>query len=187
MNETNAESVREMNTDVATPPPAASPSLGALPDEARVWVYPVARDLESAEQTAIVEGMLPFFEDWKSHGRVVHGAVAVLAGRFVVLAAQMDGGDISGCGIDASVHALEPLLARLGLELSPPLDVHYRSAAGSIVSVDRLQFKHAVDRGLVTGSAVVYDTNVDNLGILRRLGLERVARESWHSRAFGIH
>ena len=168
------------------PAPTATETLESLPDDANVWVYPVARDLTAAEQDAVVENFQPFLDAWSSHGRRVHGAVAVLFGRFSVVAAKVDGGDISGCGIDASVHALTPTAEKLGFSICGPLDIHYKTADGSIVSVDRLTFKLAADGGLVDGSTIVYTGDVRTLGDLRTSGLDRVARDSWHARAFGL-
>ncbi len=131
--------------------------------------------------------MQPFLADWQSHGRRVLGAAAILHGRFVVVAAALEvPGDISGCGIDASVHALQPVADELGIRFCNPLDVHYRAASGSIVSVDRLTFKQAVSGGLVDGGTSVYNTTLQTLGELRTRGIEIPARESWHARAFGL-
>lgn len=169
------------------PAPTATASLDTLPDEARVWVYATDRDLTPDEQEAIVERMRPFFDDWQSHGRRVTGAAAVLYGRFVVLAATLDSGDISGCGIDASVHALEPLGGELGFGFCNPLDVQYRTGEGSIVSVDRLQFKEAAQRGLVNANTEVANPDVRTLGALRKNGLVVRAGDSWHARAFDLN
>lgn len=170
-----------------TPAPTATPTLESLPDEARVWIYPVDRDLTAAVQETIIERMHPFLSDWQSHGRRVRGAAAILYGRFVVVAATLDApGDISGCGIDASVHALQPVADALGIRFCNPLDVHYRAASGSIVSVDRLKFKQAVAGGLVDGGTAVYNTTLQTLGELRTRGIEVPARESWHARAFSL-
>jgi hypothetical protein len=168
------------------PAPTATETLESLPDEARVWVYPVARDLSGEEQDSVVESFQPFLDQWTSHGRRVHGAVVVLFARFIVVAATVNDGDISGCGVDASVHVLNPISQKLGFTICGPLDIHYKTAEGSIVSVSRLAFKQAADRGLVDGSTIVYSGDVETLGQLRTGGLERTVRDSWHARAFGV-
>lgn len=171
---------------VEVPAPAATESLDELPDEAKIWVYPTDRELTADDQQALISGLEDFLDSWVSHGRRVHGAAAILHAKFVVIAATLAEGDISGCGIDASVHALNPLAERLGFGFANPLDIHYRAGSGGIVSVDRLKFAEAVSRGLVDGSTVVYNPDLTTLGQLRTGGLESIARESWHGRAFGL-
>lgn len=176
----------EVEMSMEVPAPAATQSLDELPDHARIWIYPTDRELTASDQRMIIDGLRSFLETWESHGRRVDGAAAILHARFVVIAATKADGDMSGCGIDASVHALLPISEQLGFEFANPLDVHYRSGAGAIVSVDRLRFAEAVNRGLVDGSTIVYNPDLTTLGELRTSGLESTARESWHGRAFGL-
>src|SRR5690606_30936818 len=95
----------EVTMSVEVPAPAATKSLDELPDEARIWIYPTDRELTAADQQALIEGLEDFLESWESHRRPVDGAAAILHARFVVIAATLADGDMSGCGIDASVHA----------------------------------------------------------------------------------
>ena len=79
----------------------------SLSDEARCWIYIAERRLTEAEQTTLLEALQPFFAGWASHGRPVKGTATVLEDRFLVVAGAIAGGEISGCGIDASVHAAQ--------------------------------------------------------------------------------
>ncbi len=175
-----------MNDAMEIPAPTATAALESLPNEARIWTYALSRDLTQVEQEQVLGQLERFFANWQSHGRQVRGAGAVLHGRFVIIAATVDSGDISGCGIDASVHVVTPLAERLGIAICGPLDIHYRAASGSLVTVDRLTFKNAAEGGLVDGDTVVYRVDLETLGQLRTQGLECRARESWHARAFDL-
>ena len=160
--------------------------LPRLPDEARVWIYAADRHLGPVEQERLTSILNSFCAVWKSHGRPVESASAVLAGRFAVIAGRIVDGDISGCGIDASVHALDTAAQELGLTWLPSLSVLYRDPSGQIQSVPRPQFREKVRSGEVDSATMVFDLTLETLGELRSGGFERPAGESWHARIFGI-
>ena len=158
-----------------------------LPDAARCWIYVAERPLTEAEQTALLNALETFFEGWVSHGRPVHGAATCLDDRFLVVAGTlMQEGTISGCGIDASVHAVEEAAQRLGLRWASPLLVFYRDADDTVVSLPRSAFKKLVADGTVNAETQVFDVSLTTLGQLRSGGFEQPAGDSWHARVFRI-
>ncbi len=160
----------------------------SLPDEARCWIYVADRPLTDAEQASLLDHLNTFFGGWASHGRPVHGAAACLEGRFLAVAGMLarDAGSISGCGIDASVHAVEEAAQQLGLTWSSPLLVFYRDTDGTINSLPRSVFKKLVADGTVTAETRVFDVSLMTLGQLRNGAFEKPAGSSWHARVFRI-
>lgn len=161
-------------------------SLNFLPDSARVWLYAADRSLAEADQIRLVELLKSFSGSWHSHGRRVESAATVLEGRFAVIAGDIPGGDISGCGIDASVHALERAAAELNLTWLPALYVHYRAEDGSPASASRQEFRSMAKSGLVTASTTVFDLSIESLGELRSGRFEQAAEATWHGRVFRL-
>ena len=160
--------------------------LNQLPDESRIWIYAADRDLDQTEQERISSILDSFCTNWKSHGRPVDSAAAVVAGRFAVIAGRIPAGDISGCGIDASVHALSAAAEELHLGWLSSLTVHYRDDGGRIQSLSRPEFREKVRSGEIDGSTAVFNLNLETLGELRGGFFELPARDAWHSRVFGI-
>ena len=159
----------------------------ALPDEARCWIYIADRRLTGVEQTALLDALRPFFQGWASHGRPVQGAATCLDDRFLIVAGALtQEGTISGCGIDASVHAVEEAAARLGIKWSSPLLVFYRDTDGTVDSLPRSAFKKRVANGTVTAETLVFDVSLTMLGQLRGGAFEKPAGASWHARVFRI-
>ena len=159
-----------------------------LPAEARLWIYPVDRMLDEDEQAALQEDLQAMLAGWTSHSRPVQGHVTVEAGRFLLLGAYLpNGGDISGCGIDASVHAVEAVAERQGVGLLSPLLVFYRDAEGLVQAVGRPSFRRLVRAGEVTAETRVFDLSITTVGELRAGRFERPAAESWHGRVFALH
>ncbi|MEX0820709.1 MAG: hypothetical protein WD021_01075 [Rhodothermales bacterium] len=160
--------------------------LRDLPDEARIWVYAADRDLNDLQEKRVAEILNDFCASWMSHGRPVESAADVLEGRFAVIAGRIVEGDISGCGIDASVHALEKASNELPFDWSPALTVHYRDENGGIRSVSRSDFRSLVRSGDVGPDTRVFDLNIQSLADLREDKFEQAAANTWHARAFRL-
>lgn len=159
-------------------------SFHHLPDDARIWIYAADRDLNELEENRTIEILQTFCASWASHGRPVLSGAGMAESRFAVIAGHIPGGDISGCGIDASVHALEQAQAELGLEWLPSLTVHYRDENGAIRSVSRAAFRASVAAGDACETTIVFDPGIQRLGDLRAGLFEQPATETWHRRMF---
>lgn len=164
----------------------SSPLFPTLPDDARVWIYVANRPLTADEQEDLQAHLEDFIEDWSSHGRPVDGAVDVLHKRFIVLVATLTEGDISGCGIDASVHAIEDVAQQLNIEWVPTLDIVYRDADGHVQHCSRATFRALAEEETVTAETPVFDPSITTLGALRDGQFEQPAGASWHARAFDL-
>jgi len=158
----------------------------ALPDNARVWIYVSDRHLSASEQDRLLESLRPFLAQWTSHSRRVIGEALILDERFLVVAATLEEGDISGCGIDKSTHAVEEAGQALGITWMSGLTLLYRDQAGVVQAVSRPEFRDLVRRGVVDADTRVFDTSLTTLAELRNGNLEKPAGASWHSRTFQI-
>jgi hypothetical protein len=157
-----------------------------MPDVARVWVYAADRHLSEQDQETLAESLRPFLAFWTSHGLPVRAAMTFVGGRFLILAGLVSGDDISGCGIDASIDAVERAARSVGVEWLQGLTVLYRDAEGHVQSTDRPTFRQLVRSGRVTGDTPVFDLSVTQLREVREGGFERPAGSSWHGRVFSI-
>ncbi|MDZ4701202.1 MAG: hypothetical protein SH809_15940, partial [Rhodothermales bacterium] len=77
-----------------------------LPGSSRLWIYALDRPLTDAESATLSDRVDAFIRNWNSHGRPVNAGYEFRHNQFVLIAGVIPGGNISGCGIDASVHAL---------------------------------------------------------------------------------
>lgn len=157
-----------------------------LPDAARTWIYVAEPEIPAETWSVLRPAMERFIHDWSSHRRPVIGGASLLHGRFLVLAAFVEGGDLSGCGIDKSVHEIEALGAAHGIGWRSALDVAWRDPSGTVRTGTRQEFRTLIGSGSIHGATPVFDTSVVELGRLRSAGFERPASLSWHGRAFRI-
>jgi len=157
-----------------------------LPDHTRLWVYVAAEPLSDDVQNRLQQQLDAFLDGWTSHQRPVRGQATIQDDRIVMIAATVDGGNVSGCGIDASVNALEEAAGDLGISWASPLDIVYRDPTGRVCVTSRPAFRTLVSNGDVTGDTPVFDPSITRLEALRSGEFERPAADSWHNRIFQI-
>jgi hypothetical protein len=161
-------------------------AFARLPADARLWVYGTDRDITDDETLELQKAFDEFSRKWDSHGREVEASLAIVERRFLIIAAHVPGGDVSGCGIDKQVHYVEEAGRRLGLMWSPALSVFYKDASGRIRSVSRTVFRERVGKREIRGTTMVFDPAAAYVADLREGRFARPARESWHRRIFNI-
>lgn len=138
-----------------------------LPQHARVWVYPLNRDLKAEESNFISSRLKAFVESWKAHGHDLRASYQIAYNRFIILAADDQYHAPSGCSIDSSVHAVAHILQSAGLQLADRGQVFFlinNTIHG--VAVDRL--RKSLEEGKWNAGTLVFDTSVTKLEELVR-------------------
>lgn len=158
----------------------------SFPDTARLWIYAADATLTSDDEAALRRRMNHFIEEWSSHDRPVRGAFQIKEHRFLLLAATLKSGAVSGCGIDASVHAIDEAAAARDISWIPTLHVIYRDAEGQIQHCSRSTFRSLAARGRATTETPVFDMGLDTVEALRAGQFEQPAGTSWHAEAFDL-
>ena len=158
------------------------PSLQA---SARVWIWVADRKLTASEQAAVDSAVNGFLAGWTSHQRQVRGATSILRDQVLVLAAEIPDGEISGCGIDKSVHLLERVAAAQGFLWTSALDVPVLDGPNEeIVVVSRASLRSGIRYGGVSPDTLIIDRTIVTLGELRSAGVVRRAEDTWAGRYF---
>ena len=138
-----------------------------LPDNGRVWVYPISRrlsDQEAAQLEAMMEG---FVQKWLSHQREVHGSGLVLENRFIILSADEAMTDVSGCSIDSSVRFIREVEQTFGVSCFDRSHLYFQDASGSIVSLDFREIRDAWDRGIIDDQTQIYNLQAAHVEDIR--------------------
>lgn len=166
---------------------SSSSLLPALPDDARVWVHPTTAPLPEDVQTAVLERLDAFVDEWTNHQQNVRGGTAVLHDRFIILAGiRADGDSPSGCAIDDASRVINAVAETAGIEWVPSLHVIYQTEDGTIAAVSRGTFQTRVEAGAITTETTVFDPSVTTLGEIRNGAFEQPAGQSWHANAFSL-
>ncbi len=153
-----------------------------MPDHARVWVYQSVKPFDAPTQAALTEALEQFTRGWDSHGIPLRASFRLLHGHFIVLAVDETAKDASGCSIDKSVHFVQGLEQRFGLNLFD------RSQQAFLVE-DQVKFvevknlKAQVQAGAITPETPTFNTLVATVGQLQSEWLVPAAK-GWLARYF---
>ncbi len=155
------------------------PSL--LSDNCPLWIYTANRDISQDDQEVLLEQFRSFSLQWRSHGREVQSAVSIVANRFLVLAADVLEGDISGCGIDASVRQISKLAETRGIDWISSMHIAFLDR-DEVRVVDRMEFKILCEKGDISSKTNVYDASINRVGQWRSGEFLKNVSDSWHAR-----
>ena len=145
--------------------------------DASTWVYVLGHSVAESAAGAILNELEEFMKSWSSHGRTVVGKARIDFSQILIVSAHVEGGTISGCGIDKSVHAVEKILDSHGVGLASSLSVCYIDSDDIAHVVTRDEFRRLHSLGAVTDTTRCVQATADD----RQQYLVRLT-DSWHSR-----
>jgi hypothetical protein len=88
-----------------------------LANSARVWIYQAGRKFTEIEKNTISDTLTAFTHSWVAHGNPLKTSFAILYDQFIVLAADENFNEASGCSIDSSVRVIRQLDQQFSLGL----------------------------------------------------------------------
>ena len=151
-----------------------------LPDSARLWIYTADRQLTDAEVADAQAALSTFVKQWTAHRRDLRAYGDIVNGRFVRLAVDESATGASGCSIDASVHFLQDLGRRLGVDFFERMTFFADNGEG-FLPYPRDEFAAAYARGEIGDKSPVVDTLVDTK-VKYESGFVKPLGQSWHAR-----
>ncbi len=151
-----------------------------LPESSRVWIYQANRKLNEDEIEEIGRSLDQFIEAWTAHGKNLKAGYDLRYGRFIVLALDQSHAAASGCSIDASVHFIQALEKKYGIDLLDKMNVTFKQ--GQYITHKPLtDFKKMAKDKAISGDTIVFNNLVNTIQEYQD-HWEVAARESWHSR-----
>jgi hypothetical protein len=94
-----------------------------MPPDAKVWVYAANRKLTSTEQADITSKANAFTDNWTAHQNQLKAAFAILHDVFLVLMVDVHFNEVSGCGIDKSIHFVQQIDREYNINLFNRLQI----------------------------------------------------------------
>ncbi|WP_420600873.1 ABC transporter ATPase [Flagellimonas sp.] len=152
----------------------------SLPDTARIWIYQCNRSFSSEELEDVNNALSQFLEQWTAHGSELSAGFEIKYKRFIVIGLDQSNASASGCSIDTSVHFIQGLEQKYGVELMDRMNVSFKQ--GEYVAYKSLKdFKKMAKDKAISKSTIVFNNLVTNkLEYLEHW--EVPASESWHAR-----
>ncbi|WP_396638175.1 ABC transporter ATPase [Maribacter sp. R77961] len=154
--------------------------FNTLPDSSRVWIYQASRTFNESELKEINASLDTFIQNWTAHGNDLNAGYEIQYNRFIVIALDQSSQSATGCSIDASVHFIQQLEKKYGVELLDKMNVSYKQ--GEFVAYKNLiDFKTMAKQKAISKNTVVFNNLVATKGEYKT-HWEVPASESWHAR-----
>lgn len=151
-----------------------------LPDTSRVWIYQANRSFTDAELQDISKELDEFLSQWTAHGKGLKAGYEIRYRRFMIIALDQGSQSATGCSIDASVHFIQDLEKKYGVELLDKMNVSYKQ--GEYVAYKTLlEFKTMAKQRAISKNTIVFNNLVATKGEYKE-HWEVPASESWHAR-----
>ena len=131
-----------------------------LPENSKVWVYQANRSFTQEEVWDISDILENFVDRWKSHQRDVKGYGSLYYRRFLVLMADEDATDVSGCSIDSSVKLIKELEQAYDLNFFDRMKVCYKLTNELVGSFPLDQLNNLIESGKINDDTIVFNNLV---------------------------
>jgi hypothetical protein len=158
-----------------------SESFRQFDDTARLWIFPLAQNISLAQQEEIQSTLSSFVGQWKAHGKAVAGDMVVIEQRFVVLVADPQISEVSGCSIDSMFRTVRSAVQSAGAELADFSSVFFRNPDGTIACLSREEFHLRREQGAIPDETPVFDNSLVSLDRWRQGRWEIPVSQSWHA------
>ena len=142
-------------------------SFESLPDDARVWVFGAARELDALAAERLLGVVDDFLAQWNAHGSPLVCGRDWRDDRFLAIGVDQSTAGASGCSINGLFRALARLEPELGTSLLGGGRVYYRDAEGRVAAATRSAFNELARDGSVGPDTAVFDTSLTSASAWR--------------------
>ena len=154
-----------------------------LPDDARIWIFPVERPLSESEQAQLLAVVDRFIDQWGAHAVPLAAGREMRYNRFLFVAVDQRQAGPSGCSIDALFRQMDTLEQQMGVALADHAPVLFRQGS-AIERVPRDEFARLAATGSIDLETTVFDNTLTSVGDVRAGRWETRLANAWHARAF---
>ncbi len=153
-------------------------------DQARLWAIPL-EGTHTDLQNLLTQVQL-FLEEWTSHGHTIQSSAALHSNRFLLIAGEIAGGTISGCGIDSLMNAVEEISENHHCRVLSSMFIYYRAEHGRVDFASRSQFRKMMAQDLISPETSIFNPGIHTLSTLRAGEFELPLCNSVYARIFRI-
>lgn len=154
--------------------------MNTLADQSRIWIYQSNQPFPSSEIENIKTHLQSFCTSWTSHNRWLKADGAILHDRFIVLMVDETQAGASGCSIDKSVHFIQSLEAKYGVNMFDRMLFAYQQD-GEIKTAHRDEFSNLYAQNIINDETLVFDNLVKTKADFEQ-GWVKPLSQSWHKR-----
>lgn len=153
-----------------------------MPAHARVWIYQANRTLTDDEVAAIGNGLKQFISNWQAHGKDLRASYQIPYNQFIMIAADQEFHQPTGCSIDSSVDVIRQIEQQFDLNLFDRMAIAFKQEQG-VETVRMNELKGLATAGKLVGKSITFNNLIENVGQLES-AWEVEAKDTWLSRYF---
>lgn len=155
-------------------------NFDAIPEDAKVWIYPSSRKFYNSEIEEITDKVQFFVANWKAENADFKASYKILYNRFIILTADDVATPLNNKDIDASVRFILKLQEAYKIELLDKMNVCFKQ--GEYVQYKDLKdFKKLLKNKALTGKTIIFDNLITTKQDFENFW-EIPIEESWYSR-----
>ena len=132
-----------------------------ISEKARTWIFASEKELNAGHKEFIRNKLQQFTSNWQSHNKDVLSSFQIIDNYFIIIAADEDFSDISGCGIDKSMHIIQEIEQSIQVSLTNKALLHFQK--DNLIKVVKLsQMKTFVSENEILPTDIYYNILVSN-------------------------
>jgi len=155
--------------------------FNSLPPQSKIWIYQSDKAFTEAQILEIANLIEPFIEQWQRHDANLNASYIIKYNRFIIIAVD-EHDEVSGCSVDASVHLIQKIEQKFGVNLTDKLKVAYKE--GDTIALSTLaDFKKQIALSNITPETIVFNNIVNTVATLKT-DWEIPIKQSWLKKYF---
>jgi hypothetical protein len=151
-----------------------------LSETSRIWIYQAKEEIVAAVLPELQIELDNFARQWVSHSNALRAKAEIRHNRFLILMVDESQAGASGCSIDKSVHFIQALERKFGLNLFDRMTFTFEKD-GQIHAANRDDFAELYKNGSISNETIVYDNLIKTKGQIQTDWRKKLG-ESWHAR-----
>jgi len=128
-------------------------------DNARVWIYQSSRPFIDKEVNEINEQLHQFYAHWQSHGDPVKGWAKLLYKQFIIVIADENDVQVSGCSTDGSVRIVKSIERQYSVNFFDRMMITFL-VNGKAEMLPLNQVQYAIERGYINKDTPLFNNTI---------------------------
>ena len=134
-------------------------SFDSLPSTSRIWIYQADKIFNPEQREILSAGLLAFTNAWTAHGNPMKASFQLPYDHFIIIAADEQLTEASGCSIDASVHAIQQTSGKTGINFLGRGSIAFKK--GDVIELIPLSdLRKALDNGRWASDTLTFDNSI---------------------------
>lgn len=131
----------------------------SLSPNSRIWIYQSSRVFSQEEQSMLKSETETFLTQWTAHGYTLQAAMHLAFDRFLIIGANEEVNEASGCSIDKSVAFITHLGKKINSDFLDRSVIAFR-LDGEVYTSDFKEFKNRLSRNEIPETSEIFNNAI---------------------------